>query len=162
MRGPRIRLRSLMILIALLAPVFVAMSWVYELSTSLEDFYGPRGRLEMMSRISQELLDAREDLNAAQFQRAEAHYRTALALSQELRSTMARHGWNDDLYSDCFSGEILAEMSNALVGQHRDREAADVLEQAAEQERAVGLERRAKEFLARGAALRERIDGALP
>lgn len=150
MRLTRFRLRTLMIAIAVLAPVFAASAWLYQLCTALEDLYGPRGKLAFEQRISIEVSAGADDLQHVRFAEAENRYRSALRLQDELGSILARHGWH--AYGP--SSEMLVGLADSLAGQRRYPEAAKVLEDGAALERERGDSARAKELLARSDAIR--------
>lgn len=170
MRLPQFRLRSLLIAIAVLAPVLLALIWLYQINTALEDFYGPTGKFAMEQQIADEISAGSLDLALSRFVDAEARYRSALGLNEQLVATMARHGgWS----TDHSSGEIAIRLAEALMGQRRDADAeslyesilrtiaaddramVDVLENYAALERQMGNLARERDLLERARVIRE-------
>jgi hypothetical protein len=140
-----------MIAIVILAPVFAASAWLYQLSTQLEDFYGPRGDLALRQQIDNEISAGTDDLRRSRFAEAETRYGAALRLFYELRATRARHGWR---HVDYQTSDILVGLADALVGQHRHPEAVQVLQDGAVRERQMGHLESAKDLTARADAIR--------
>jgi hypothetical protein len=139
-----------MIAIAVLAPVFAAWACLYDFSSAMQDFYGPRGVLALSHQIAEEMFAGREDLQRSRFAAAETRYRSALKLDEELRATRARHGWQVDYQP----GDILVGLADALIGQRRRQEAVDALRQGAILERQMGHVERAIDLTARADAIR--------
>jgi hypothetical protein len=119
MRLPRFRLRTLMIAIAVLAPIFAVASVLVAIGSALDDFYGPRGKLGLEQQIAIEIAAGTYDLQESRYVSAENRYRSALSLNNELRALSTRHGW-ETMHS---YGELLIGLADALAGQHRYSEA---------------------------------------
>jgi hypothetical protein len=138
--------------------VFAASAWLHQLSTALEDFYGPRGKLALEQQIGNEISAGSDDLQQSRFAEAEMRYRSAFRLNNELRSILARHGWHTS-WSSWPSSEILVGLADSLAGQRRYSEAAKVLEHGAALERELGNTTRAKDLLARSEKTRVKMAG---
>jgi hypothetical protein len=122
MRLPQFRLRTLMIAIAVLAPVFVASTWVFHFSTVMDDSYGPRGKPALEQQISVELSTGSDDLQESGYVEAESRYRSALRLNEDLGAISVRDGWHR-VHS---SNQILIGLAEALAAQHRYTEAGQL------------------------------------
>lgn len=176
MRIPQLRLRTLMIAIAVVAPVFVACTWVFHIGTAMNDFYGPSGKLALEQRISVEISTGSDDFQHARYVEAESRYRSALRLNEDLGARLARHGW----HTDHSSSEIFVGLADALAGQHRYTEAEQlynrilanivpdhpdmvkVLEHYAASERQMGNSAKVEEQLARAKTIRKRGSARTP
>ncbi len=108
---PRFRLRTLMIVIALLTPVLAITAFWLQLNSALNAFYGPGGVLDRGQRFSEEWHAGDEALRLECYREAEARYRSALDLEASLPGEVGE-----------VSG-ILIGLADALVGQGRDDEA---------------------------------------
>jgi len=120
MRLPRMTIRQLMIAVAILAPLMAASAMLIGLCTSLQDFYGTGGKLDLQQQIGNELAGGDYELRQARFVEAEAHYRSALRLYGLLQSKLAYHGWTD-MFDCTVEGQL--GIADALTGQGRFAEA---------------------------------------
>lgn len=170
MRIPQFRLRTLMIGIVILAPLIVVWSWLLEINSSLNDFYGPMGSLRLGSRVSTELSAGADHLQHARYVEAENSYRSALWLNELLEKISARHGWLN--YHS--SADIMIGLADSLAGQNRSDEAeavyreiqrrigpdeaalADISEQNADLARRMGDSETACRRLVRAKAIRDK------
>ena len=110
---PRFRVRTLMIVVALLAPLFAAGAFVLDLGLALEEFYGPGGSLERERNLSLTIAAGDRALAQGRWAEAEAAFRAASKLEAEHRSrrradTVAR--WD---------AAIAIGLADALAGQGR-------------------------------------------
>jgi tetratricopeptide (TPR) repeat protein len=114
MRLFRFRLRTLMIAVAVLAPLLAAVVFLLRLSWALDNFYGPDGVLALKQRISAEVTAGDERIKEGKFVEAEARLRTAIRMQADCD---ARSGSRD---GDAWFAFGLAD---ALAGQGRTAEA---------------------------------------
>jgi tetratricopeptide (TPR) repeat protein len=113
MRLRQFRVRTLMIAVAILAPLFTAAPWFADLSTALNEFSGPGGKLDLERRIGIEISAGSNELRHGRYVQAEARYRSAEKLAEKLEAISVRHDWSLD------SSWTLAKigLADALVGQ---------------------------------------------
>jgi hypothetical protein len=138
-----------MIAVAVLALVLVAFTWLLHISTAMDDFYGPRGKLAIEAQIGSEISTGLDSLQQSLFVEPETRFRLALSLNEDLGARLARHGW----HTDQASSEILIGLADSLAGQRRYREAAEELEHSATFERKMGNTARERGLLARADAI---------
>jgi hypothetical protein len=143
-----------MIAIAVMAPVLVVYVWFRDLGRALDDFYGPRGKLTLENRISGECSAGFARSIESRYQEAEAHYRLALGLDNELQATLARHDW----HAHPQTSEIVLGLADSLAKQSRYPEAASLLEQRAALKPIVGDPATARDLLNRAKSLRAKLE----
>jgi hypothetical protein len=110
-----------MIAIGVLAPLLAGYRVVRDVHKALDGYYGPRGKLSLEQQISSQASAGFSCLIDGRYAEAEARYRSALGLNEEL----AQLGHQ----SDHETLRILTGLADSLVAQHRDLEAAEFLEQ---------------------------------
>jgi tetratricopeptide (TPR) repeat protein len=119
---PRLRLRTLMIMIAVFALVFLFWRAWRDLNRAMFAFYGPDGVLARQIKQSRSFAESVGDglLRGGRFADAEAQYRRALAAGEALS---VNHGDNWQL-------RLTYKLADALAAQRRDEEAEDLYEYA--------------------------------
>ncbi len=110
MSGPRLRVRTLLIAVAVLSPFLAAGVWLFQIGQGLEDFYGPGGFLDREHNLSNTIAAGDGELARGRFAEAETLYRTAIRLQAE---HVARSGPKNSLAGDWF----LIGLADALAGQ---------------------------------------------
>lgn len=110
MRLLRFRLRTLMIAIAVIAPVFAAWAALQDLNRSLHAFYGPGGPIALQRQFYQELGAGSQALQHGDFDAAEKCYIAALKLAEKFERKEDQTGWFD------VPGALIG-LANALTGR---------------------------------------------
>jgi hypothetical protein len=137
-----------MIAVAVLAPLFAAFAALRNLNRALEEFYGPRGKLALEQQISSQLSAGSACLIEASYIEAEARYRSALGLNEELERLGSR--------TDYRTSRILMGLADSLVGQHRYSEAENLLEQRDPLRSKIDDPSTVEELLARAKSIRSK------
>jgi len=137
MRPLRFRLRTLIIAVAVLAPLLAGGVWCLQLGNALDEMYGPDGLLESRQRFDVEVSDGSSALQDGRYPEAEKHFRLALDL---FRSPSRRKHMHDPVGEEATPSLGLAD---ALAGQGRSREAEPLYERSLSVHRALwGSDRR--------------------
>lgn len=118
MQQPRIKIRQLMIVIAVLTLPMAACAWLYHLyhafGAGFERAYGPEGQVTLEHRIWGEFATGNDALRTGQFDEAESSYRAALKLRDLFQAKHGRRGLTSDQTKEAELG-----LADALAGQGR-------------------------------------------
>jgi thioredoxin-like negative regulator of GroEL len=143
-----------MIAIAVMAPMLVVYVWFRDLGRALDDFYGPHGKLNLENRISSECSAGFARSVESRYLEAEAHYRLALELDDDLQATLARNDW----HAHAQTSEILLGLAESLAKQGRYPKAASLLEQRAALKPIVDEPATSRDLLNRAKSLRAKLE----
>lgn len=108
-----------MVVIAIIAPALLILSWVDRVGRSLDNLYGEKGKIQSECRLSEAIATASDVLHQGRYAEAEELFRSALGLNRDIKALNAANGWSDYDRSD----EILLGLADALARRGKPAEA---------------------------------------